>query len=379
MKFGSLFSGIGGFDLGFERAGMQCVWQSEIYPPARRLLKRHYPNVQLKGDIQFERFEAVDLICRGFPCQDVSTAGRRAGLVGERSGLWFAFLDVLQRNKPEWVVIENVPGLLSSNAGRDFATILYGLGECGYRVAWRVLNSQYFGVPQRRRRVFIVGHLGDGRAAEVLFERESGEGYSRPRQETQKDAPTVIGTLLASGAGSARSGGNRNEVDLLIPTNNGIPQVKSFNCLPQTLFRHNDYANYTVDTNSSALRAQARHHSDLVVIALDSRNMQSSLIVGTLHQNPLNVYYSQDFNQDRIYSSSGIAPALTASDSAKSRRILTSFGVRRLTPLECERLQGFPDDWTAGESDTARYAVLGNAVTVPVAQWLGERIMACRH
>jgi DNA (cytosine-5)-methyltransferase 1 len=135
---------------------MTCVAQVEIDKAAQAVLRRHFPNAQLHSDITTvsggDLGPAVDVLCGGFPCQDVSVAGRRAGLAGARSGLWHEFHRILGEARPRWVVIENVPGLLSSNRGRDFATILRGLGDIGYCVAWRVLDSQYFGVPQRRLR-----------------------------------------------------------------------------------------------------------------------------------------------------------------------------------------------------------------------------------
>jgi DNA (cytosine-5)-methyltransferase 1 len=263
LTVGSLFSGIGGFDLGFERAGMDVRWQCEIDKTAREVLRRHWPDATVYEDVRNvgSGAAAVDVVCGGFPCQDVSVAGRRAGLAGERSGLWFEFHRILAEVTPEWVVIENVPGLLSSNAGRDFATILRGLVELRYGVVWRVLDSQHFGVPQRRRRVFIVGHLGDGRAAEVLFE-----------------------------------------------SNTKLLQAVSGGVVCPSLIR-----NGMVDNGGG------RWTGGMVI-----RDMT---------------------------------------------------GVRRLTPTECARLQGFPDDWNDWLSDSARYKQYGNAVTVTVAEWVGRRIV----
>ena len=193
LRYLSLFSGVGGFDLGFDRAGMTCAGQVEYDEKARAVLAKHWPDVKRINDVreaQGDEFGTVDLICGGFPCQDVSVAGRRAGLAGERSGLWYEFHRLIDRVRPRWVVIENVPGLLSSHSGRDFAVIIRGLVKCGYGVAWRVLDAQYFGVPQRRRRVFIVGSLGDGRAAEVLFEREGGAGNPAPGGEARPESTT---------------------------------------------------------------------------------------------------------------------------------------------------------------------------------------------
>ena len=155
---GSLFSGIGGFDLGLERAGWAVRWQVESNPFRRQELKRHWPQVELRNDIRTDTdgLERVDLICGGFPCQDLSVAGNRAGLAGERSGLFFQFARVVSELKPRWVLIENVPGLLSSNGGDDIRLVLETLNGLGYTVDIDIADSQHFGVPQRRRRVFLV-------------------------------------------------------------------------------------------------------------------------------------------------------------------------------------------------------------------------------
>ena len=132
MKYGSLFSGIGGFDLGLDRAGMSCAWQVEINPYPRRILAKHWPDVPKFEDVNNvgqHNLSTVDLVCGGFPCQDVSIAGNRAGLAGEQSKLWFQFHRILEEIRPAWVIVENVPGLLSSNGGGDFAAILCGLVE----------------------------------------------------------------------------------------------------------------------------------------------------------------------------------------------------------------------------------------------------------
>lgn len=295
LRYLSLFSGIGGFDLGFDRAGMVCAGQVEYDAAARSVLARHWPDVKRMNDVREvkgDEFGATDVICGGFPCQDVSVAGRRAGLAGERSGLWFEFHRLIDRVRPRWVVIENVPGLLSSNGGRDFAVILRGLVECGYGVAWRILDAQYFGVAQRRRRVFIVGSLGSGRTAEVLFEREGGGGDSGPRRQARPELAADIAASIRANGG----GGRPNDAE------HGL-------------------------TITHALTAEGYDASE----------------DGTGRQNLVPVAF---------------------------------YGVRRLTPVECERLQGFPDGHTEGQSDSARYRQLGNAVAVPVAEWLGRRIVA---
>lgn len=207
MTFGSLFTGIGGFDLALENAGMICKWQVEKDQACLALLEKKWPNVRRLTDVKEAgnaTLERVDLICGGFPCQDLSVAGKRAGLDGERSGLWFEFERIIEELEPRWVVIENVPGLLSSRGGADFAVILQGLVKLGYGVAWRVLDAQYFGVAQRRRRVFIVGSLGDGRSAQVLFESEGLFGDTPTRREEGEGVTAEASGSLGSGIGGGR-------------------------------------------------------------------------------------------------------------------------------------------------------------------------------
>jgi len=394
VNAGSLFSGVGGFDLGFERAGIDTVWQVEKDKYARATLTEHFPTATQYEDVNHvgrEQLTTVDLISGGFPCQDVSVAGNRAGLAGNRSGLWFEFERILSELRPRWCVIENVPGLLSSNGGRDFATVIRGLVNIGYGVCWRVLDSQYFGVAQRRRRVFIVGHLGGGGAAEVLFERESVRGNPAPRRSTREDvaatisaqspsrrnggsAPTaghfVTGTLSASGAGTARTGNARSEADMLV-------------------YRNRAYGDYVGSTQSSTLQASDDITTGDEIArraeAIDVRNLRSNgAVSGTLqakatggyslnYQNPIAIGWKWNANTGWTFNEDH-TPPLTANGAKGSTD--TAVGVRRLTPTERERLQGFPDGWTAMHSDTQRYKQTGNAVTVNVAEWIGRRIVA---
>jgi DNA (cytosine-5)-methyltransferase 1 len=178
MNVGSTFSGVGGFDLGFERAGMRVLWQAEIDEWCRRVLRWHWPNAAIFDDVRAVNGEAepVNLLCGGFPCQDLSVAGKRAGFKGERSSLFFEFARIADELRPRWIVLENVVGLLSSAEGRDFGILLATLAEIGYGCAWRVVDARYFGVPQRRRRVFIVGCLGDDGERAVRALGAGGEG-----------------------------------------------------------------------------------------------------------------------------------------------------------------------------------------------------------
>lgn len=382
MRVGSLFAGIGGFDEGFRRAGMTTVWMVEIDPWCRRVLARYFPEAQLYEDVRTvgrEELEPVDLICGGFPCQDLSVAGRRAGLAGERSGLFFEFVRILDELRPRWVVIENVPGLLSSNGGKDMGTVLWTLGELGYGYAYRVLDAQYFGVAQRRRRVFIVGCLGDAASAvQVLFEPESCERDTPPR----RTAGRVAAAISASGAGTSRTGNERTEVSFLVAQT----LLGKANCshdhtretyVPVGFQGRDDVAH---SLRAEASRADKPSSSTYAVVFPDPRR-HDERHGGTVRAMPcLNAS-----NNDLIH----VAPTLStknevASSSTQRQRWMEQsaamFGaVRRLTPRECERLQGFPDDWTLIDGDKTpdapRYRALGNAVAVPVAEWIGRRIM----
>jgi DNA (cytosine-5)-methyltransferase 1 len=206
LTHGSLFSGIGGFDKGFHDAGIETVWAVEKEPFCRAVLKTHFPKITIFEDVcnvGINELFPVDVISGGFPCQDVSVAGKRRGLAGERTGLFYEAAGILCELRPTWFVFENVPGLLSSNGGRDFAEILRVLMvDCGYGVCWRVLDSQFFGVAQRRNRLFIVGRFGEPCPASVLFEPESGERIAtqgRDQGERTATGPRggVVGCLAA--------------------------------------------------------------------------------------------------------------------------------------------------------------------------------------
>ena len=161
LTFGSLFAGIGGLDLGLERAGMKCLWQVEIDNYATKVLEKHWPDVQRFRDIRDcgkHNLPAVDLICGGFPCQDVSLAGKRAGLEGKRTTLWSEFARIIGEIRPRWVLAENVPGLLSSDSGRFFGNVLRDLAACGYDAEWDCIPAAAVGAPHRRDRVFIVAY-----------------------------------------------------------------------------------------------------------------------------------------------------------------------------------------------------------------------------
>ncbi len=205
---GSLFAGIGGFDLGFERAGFRTAWQVEIDPIRRAVLADRFPHAQRFDDVRAcgrHNLSAVDVIVGGFPCQDLSTMGKRAGLAGERSGLFYEVVRIINELRPRWLVLENVTGLLSCNDGEDFAAVIGTLAECGYLGFWRVLNAQYFGVPTKRRRVFMVAGLGCQPPVELLADAGPVDRLSRAPAAAQERidlARWAYPTLLAGSAPS---------------------------------------------------------------------------------------------------------------------------------------------------------------------------------
>ena len=292
IKVGSLFAGIGGFDLGFARAGFEVAWSVEINPQSQQVLRKQFPNAKIYGDITqviVEDLERVDIVCGGFPCQDLSFAGKRKGLAGERSGLFYEAMRLIRGINPRIVILENVPGLLASNQGRDFAIVLSEMdkGWNCQEVAWRVLDSQFFGVAQRRKRVFIVASSRIGSAEQILALNESVSGDSKPSKEKKKNIASTIGA--------------------------------------------------------------DSHESDSEPIAI------RTAFTGA----------------NGIGVSVGISHTL---DLANGQAVTDNGKIRRFTPVEVERLQGFPDGWTSGQTDANRYTQLGNAVTVNVVEWLANNI-----
>lgn len=242
MKVASFFSGIGGIDLGLERAGMEIVYQCEILPFGKRVLKAHWPKVPLGDDITKIKGTDIpfaDMFAGGFPCQDLSLAnqGKRKGLEGSRSGLFFKYAELIKEKKPRWVFIENVPGLLNSAQGGDFSVVLRTLDEFGYGVSWRVLDAKFFGTPQRRRRTYIVASLGTLGAAEVLFERGTDPVANKSSRETRN--------FIASGADESLP-----EANIFSIQHAGIGRKPSAG--PQGKGYRNDGETYTLDSRGNS-------------------------------------------------------------------------------------------------------------------------------
>lgn len=335
MTFGSLFAGIGGFDLGFECQGFKCLWQCEIDKYANQVLENHWPEVKRYNDIrQLTNPESVDIICGGFPCQDLSVAGNRVGLSGQRSGLFFEMARIIDEIRPKWFVLENVPGLLSSKNGQDMQTVLETLVKLGYCIAYRVLDSKNFGVAQRRKRVFIIGSFGNADSIKVLFEPESIK-LNLPTGKGKKCANArTVGSLTSrdfKGIGSTID-------DKLVLNQGGSVMNVSYNVV-------------------GTLRREEHGHNALIY---DPQAHGQPCVIKTANTKA---------KGDNI-STKGISYTL---DGSVNQAVVQD-KIRRLMPVEYERLQGFPDNWTSMLTDSQRYKTLGNAVTVNVIEWIAKRI-----
>lgn len=378
--------------------GVQSAFaEVDAFPSA--VLAHHYPHVPNLGDMtKFEDWPDadVDVLVGGTPCQSFSVAGLRKGLGDPRGNLMLTFGAIAHRYRPQWLVWENVPGVLSSNGGRDFGTFLGMLGELGYGFAYRVLDAQYFGVAQRRRRVFVVGCAGNWRrAAAVLFERHSLQRNPAPRREARESAAGTI-------AGGARKSGGYSTDDIPVIIAQAMSAKWSKGTAGPAGDEHHNLI--PVPEVTHALRGEGFDGSEdgtgrgtpLVPVPFDTTQITSAknyshpqsgdpchpLAAGS--HAPAICFSAKDHGADALRD---LAPTLRAGGHAGSHAnagvmpaIQLGTRVRRLTPRECERLQGFPDDYTAvlvrgrPAADGPRYKALGNSMAVPVMAWIGRRI-----
>ena len=490
MRFGSVCSGIEAASVAWHPLGWRASFVSEIERFPCELLRQRWPDTPLHGDfttIEADQYAAIDLLVGGTPCQDFSVAGLRAGMAGDRGNLTLQFLTLAGRLRPQWVIWENVPGVLSSNGGRDFGSFLGGLGELGYGWAYRTLDAQHFGVPQRRRRVFVVGYSGDWRrAAAVLFERHCLQGHSSPRRQAREGiAPTISARPTGGGglgtdfdldgglvARSLNAHAHANRCDGETETFVAHYQDSEFGCKEYDTgaIRAGRIPEHSMVV-THALRAEGFDASEdgtgrgtLIIpileagartgkstddiragsgigdagdpmftlqggkqhaIAFQTRgsNLDVGDISGTIGSNadrasgsaPMALAFSgKDHGADagelaptlRAMGHSGshanaggqiavalrgreggataelsdLPSALRAGGGGGDKAHVLTGTVRRLTPRECERLQGFEDDYTLIQyrgkpaADGPRYKALGNSMAVPVMHWIGQRI-----
>ena len=383
MKYVSLFAGIGGFDLALNRLGHECVYANEWDKYAAQTYEKNFGTQQRQdgkknylplqghsGNSEATEWQSAgfcsgridtrdittvptadipdhDLLVGGFPCQAFSIAGKRLGFNETRGTLFFEIARILRDKRPRYFLLENVKGLLSHDSGKTFSTILGVLSDLGYEYQWQVLNSKNFGVPQNRERVFIVGNLRGTSRPKIFPLTKSSEGNLKyaggvisAREQWLKDGKTNSRNF---------SQGQR------IYSVDGISQTLAGNAGGQG----GKTGLYEVKKIANALDANYAKG--------DNRPNNKSGRTRVVMRQPLKFLQRNQKNIEGDYS--------FTVDGANTGGVKVGMQIRRLTPIECERLQGFPDNWTQGVSDTQRYKQLGNAVTVPVVEEIVKRIL----
>ena len=446
MNVLSLFSGVGGFDLGLENAGMKTIYQCEWDKHATRILERHWPTVPRWGDITTLTAKDIlshgtppDVVAWGSPCQDLSVAGKRAGLEGERSGLFHEGIRIINELRketnneyPRISIWENVAGALSSNRGADFGVIIDEMAKAGAMVIeWGLLDAQHFGIPQRRRRVFVIAIFNSATATNcpspLLPVGESLRGNPKKGKPKRESAASETSAGFGSGSFggwtetdtaitlSARDhkGGNTiaveekttrllgsdiigslNATDYKWPQNQQLDEKKFIVTEPMLSFDTQFGSNANVfEDQSPTLKASQAAPS--VAYPIDTRNAlrdpekydaqnRQGLGIGedgdpmaTLTSTHVNAVAYDEYND----SINETHHALRAGTKQSTGVLEPTMAVRRLTPLECERLMGWPDDHTrykadgTEQADTHRYKQCGNGVASPVAEWIGKQLM----
>ena len=372
MNYLSVCSGIEAATVAWHHMGWKPIAFSEIEKFPSQVLAHHYPNVPNLGDMtkykEWQLSEPIDILVGGTPCQSFSVAGLRKGLDDPRGNLALTYVGILDKFRPKWCIWENVPGVLSSGGGRDFGSFLGALGEVGYGWAYRVLDAQYFGVPQRRRRVFVVGCLGDWKsAAEVLFDPHSLSGNTKKGRKARERiaypiadcAPTLCARDYKGVGNYEIAGGGK-----LIMTQKIAPTLQT-SC--------NDYSR----ADGFTMMVYETHPADSRVKEMGDTCQTVTSRWGTGGGNVPIVQFVDTYNGTIQGNVSATMTADMAGPTHSGPKVMQDMAVRRLTPTECERLQGFPDDYTNIKEncpDGPRYKALGNSMAVPVMRWIGERI-----
>lgn len=437
LTLGSLFDGIGGWQLAAIHAGVKPIWASEIEKFPIAVTKHHFPDTIQLGDItkiRGDEIPPVDIICAGSPCQDLSVAGKQEGLKGERSGLFRNAIDIVRRmrmstggRQPRYFVWENVPGAFSSNRGMDFRAVLEeigqteipmpennrwaesGLVQCkGAEIAWRVLDAQYWGVPQRRKRVFLVADFGGYSAGQILFEQQGLYGHIAESREKGKATPT--GTQRSTGTAvfdmthannpvqsythdvchtlTARMGTGGNQVPVVsyAIAGNTIDRQIQNGANGKGVLKEKSYTLNTVDRHAVMYTAgsfagfQATEQcGSLKASGGDIGGGSESIVIDGEIQKHRELFYSIGHDERSAQFTPNKTDPLTASDYKQPPIVNAQKTVRRLTPLECERLQGLPDGYTlindSSCRDSARYKALGNGMAQPCADYIIRRIV----
>ena len=416
MNYLSVCSGIEAATVAWHEMGWNPIAFSEIEKFPSQVLAHHYPNVPNLGDMtkykEWELSEPIDILVGGTPCQSFSVAGLRKGLDDPRGNLALTYVGILDKFRPKWCIWENVPGVLSSGGGRDFGSFLGALGEVGYGWAYRVLDAQYFGVPQRRRRVFVVGCLGDWKsAAEVLFDPHSLSGNTKKGGKTRKRVAYPIAdcapTLCArdyKGVGNyeVAGGGKLIMTEKVSPTLqtscNDYSRADGFTMMVYETHPADSRVKEMGDT-CQTVTSRWGTGGGKVPIVQKAYSIREDATANNFSATPLEVtpalqalrpsvqshhaqtFIAQGFDAYNNSVTGNVSKTLdTGADYHHVPNVYSStMSVRRLTPTECERLQGFPDNYTNIKEncpDGPRYKALGNSMAVPVMKWIGERINA---
>jgi site-specific DNA-cytosine methylase len=374
VRHASFFSGVGGLDLGFERAGIETVSVSEIDPYANAVLAERFPDAPNLGsitEVDANDIPEADIWSGGFPCQDLSVAGKRAGFAGKRSSLAFTFLDLVEQRKPRWLLLENVPGLFSSNGGADFGRLISEMVSLGYGISWRVLDARHFGVAQRRKRVFIIAALSDAfsgagaeRSAEVLFECQGGCGHI--------EAGNTQGQAVATG--TASSAGVSSAVTAKWAKGNGGPagdeiQNLTLSAAADTygMREANGVARWMDGEQGVDTFGAETHRS------LQARDWKAGVSNQDIGEDGFLIGNGKAFRKAgraqsaehyETWVDDGIANTLNSFDTGDVR---TTHAVVGSQPAQV-------DDLPLG-LDSNRYRCCGNGVVAPVAEWIGRRIV----
>ena len=425
MRYISLFSGIEAASVAWAPLGWEPLAFAEIEPFCCELLEKRFPGVPNLGDVCGVDWSSYrgkcDLIIGGSPCQAFSVAGRREGLDDPRGRLMLEYARAVREVEPRWVLWENVPGVLSQDGGAAFGTLLGVLEDCGYSLAWRVLDAQFFGVPQRRRRVFLVGHTRAQCAAAVLFEPESLQGPAPSSADKRAELAAGAGRgascagFIAGVSPRARGVGYAEEQS---PTLTVGQTAEVFAINGNVIGREPENGGHQLgiagDGGSPTLTTADRHavafaqnqRDEVRLCGGDGRDGRRARrpsrgeaaelrLHGRPHVERRHRLRPLRDPQGRRMRAGGHGPVVqppprAAAPHERGRAVLRfdegggaanmrDMRVRKLTPTECERLQGFPDGWTDirdATPDTPRWQALGNSMAVPVIRWLGERIQA---
>jgi len=407
MNYLSVCSGVEAATVAWHHMGWKPVGFSEIEKFPSQVLAHHYPSVINFGDMtkykEWNINDTVGLLVGGTPCQSFSVAGLRKGMDDPRGNLAIVYCGILNHYRPKWFIWENVPGILSSNRGRDFGSFLGAVAELGYGFAYRVLDAQYWGVAQRRKRVFVVGYFGDWRpAAAVLFEPKSVSRDTAPSrkegQETAKYAGRGIATISPTlGCELAKQVNNqmvKNAEAFYIPEHIATGAfgkeiadtvtakfAKGAELLQQGAQNGGNCVLQPIPINDQATRFGGQNNGKGNGLGI-GKSGDPMPTLDTSSRHAVAIGFTQcDAARD---VGDNISPTLRSggNNGYPAHSVATNMAVRRLTPIECERLQGFPDNYTNIREncpDGPRYKAMGNSMAVPVMRWSGERINRLEH